>query len=97
MVTVSVKYTVKKVTYFPVPSRDVTNQTLPGRELFNISRPGRACLVTSRLGTGKLKSFFTVYGKTNSLTLYEMVNRKTVVKNNDYKPHICEFKEYKKN
>jgi hypothetical protein len=25
-------YTVKKVSDFPVPSRDVTNQTLPGRE-----------------------------------------------------------------
>ncbi len=26
-------YTVKKVSGFPVPSRDVTYQTLPGREL----------------------------------------------------------------
>ncbi len=26
------EYTVKKVNDFPVPSRDVTNQTLPGRE-----------------------------------------------------------------
>jgi hypothetical protein len=26
------KYTVKKVGDFPVPRRDVTNQTLPGRE-----------------------------------------------------------------
>jgi hypothetical protein len=26
-----VQYTVKKVCRFPVPSRDVTNQTLPGR------------------------------------------------------------------
>jgi hypothetical protein len=26
------QYTVKKVNDFPVPSRDVTNQTLPGRE-----------------------------------------------------------------
>ncbi len=25
-------YTVKKVSQFPVPSRDVTDQTLPGRE-----------------------------------------------------------------
>jgi hypothetical protein len=25
-------YTVKKVSDFPIPSRDVTNQTLPGRE-----------------------------------------------------------------
>ena len=34
-------YTVKKVTDFPVPSRDVTNQTLPGWEKSNYSRPGR--------------------------------------------------------
>jgi hypothetical protein len=27
-----ITYTVKKVIIFPVPSRDVTNQTLPGRE-----------------------------------------------------------------
>ncbi len=26
------QYTVKKVSHFPVPSRDVTDQTLPGRE-----------------------------------------------------------------
>jgi hypothetical protein len=32
-------YTVKKVSGFPVPSRDVTDQTLPGRELLNFSRP----------------------------------------------------------
>jgi hypothetical protein len=31
----------KKVSGFPVPSRDVTDQTLPGRELLNYSRPGR--------------------------------------------------------
>ena len=30
-----------KTIIFPVPSRDVTNQTLPGREKFNYSRPGR--------------------------------------------------------
>jgi hypothetical protein len=51
-------YTVKKVTYFPVPSRDVTNQTLPGREQFNYSRPWRVWLVTSRLGRGKSLTFF---------------------------------------
>jgi hypothetical protein len=44
---------------FPVPSRDVTDQTLPGREYFNYSRPGmRVCLVTSRLGMGKSITFF---------------------------------------
>jgi hypothetical protein len=30
--TVNSEYTVKKVIGFPVPSRDVTNQTLPGGE-----------------------------------------------------------------
>ncbi len=34
-------YTVKKVSHFPVPSRDVTDQTLSGREKLNYSRPGR--------------------------------------------------------
>ncbi len=50
--------TVKKINYFPVPSRDVTDQTLPGREKFNYSRPGRVWPVTSRLGTGKWQTFF---------------------------------------
>ncbi len=35
------RYTVKKVNDFPVPSRDVTYQTLPGREKFTYSRPVR--------------------------------------------------------
>jgi hypothetical protein len=39
-------YTVKKVCGFPVPSRDVSNQT-------NYSRSGRVWLVSSPLGTGK--------------------------------------------
>jgi hypothetical protein len=52
------RYTVKKVIVFPVPSRDVTNQTLPGRELLNFSLPGRVRLVRSRLGTGKTITFF---------------------------------------
>jgi hypothetical protein len=51
-------YTVKKVSDFPVPSRDVTNQTLSGGEQFNYSRPGRVWLVTSQLGTGKSLAFF---------------------------------------
>jgi|688.fasta_scaffold1670385_1 hypothetical protein len=34
----------KKATYFPVPSRDVTNQTLAGLEYYNKSRPGRIWL-----------------------------------------------------
>jgi hypothetical protein len=50
--------TVKKVNDFPVPSRDVTNQTLSGRELLNYSRPGRIWYVTSWLGSGKSGTFF---------------------------------------
>ncbi len=38
-------YTVKKVTDFSVPSRDVTNQTLPGKERVNYSPPGRVWFV----------------------------------------------------
>jgi hypothetical protein len=38
-----------KVSDFPIPSRDVTNQTLPGRELFHYSR----------LGMGKSLTFFS--------------------------------------
>jgi hypothetical protein len=45
------RYTVKKVSGFPVPSRDVTNETLPGSEELNYSPSGRVWLVTSRLGT----------------------------------------------
>jgi hypothetical protein len=52
------RYTVKKVIVFPVPRRDVTNQTLPGREKFNYSRAGRVWLLTFRLGTGKSLTFF---------------------------------------
>jgi hypothetical protein len=52
-------YTVKKV-YFPVPSRDVTNQTLTGtrREQLNYSQPGIVWLLISRLRTGKRQTFF---------------------------------------
>jgi hypothetical protein len=52
------RYTVKKANYFPIPSRDVTNQNLPGQEQFNFSQPGRVWLVTSRLGTRKSLTFF---------------------------------------
>ncbi len=56
--TYKVHYTVKKVNGFPVPSRDVTNQTLSGREYLNYSWPGRVWLVTSQLGTRKWLTFF---------------------------------------
>ncbi len=42
----------KKVTDFPVPSRDVTNQTIPGRESLVSDIPA---------GTSKSLNFFTVY------------------------------------
>ncbi len=47
---------------FPVPSRDVTNQTLPVREDFHYSQPGRVWQVTFRLGTGKSINFFLQCG-----------------------------------
>jgi hypothetical protein len=46
-------YTVKKVTDFPVSSRDVTDKTLLGGEKFNYSRPEKVYSVTFLLGTGK--------------------------------------------
>ncbi len=39
-------YTVKKVSDFPVPSRDVTNQTLPGRPGKIVLYPARESLVS---------------------------------------------------
>ncbi len=48
----------KKITVFPVPGRDVINETLPGRELLNYSRPGRVWSVTSRPETRITKNFF---------------------------------------
>jgi hypothetical protein len=54
----AINYTVKKVSDFPVPIRDVTNQTLPGQELFNYSRPGRVWLVGC--GRENYNPFFTM-------------------------------------
>ncbi len=48
-------YTVKKVSVFPVLSRDVTNQTLPGREKINYSRPGRVYIPA---GDGEIANLF---------------------------------------
>jgi hypothetical protein len=56
-------HTGKKVSGFPVRSRDVTNQTLPGLESLNYSLPVRVWLVTYRLGTGKsITSFLQCTG-----------------------------------
>jgi hypothetical protein len=51
--------TLKKVSDFPVPSRDVTNQTWPG--IIKLFLPGTVWFVTFRPETGKLVTFFTVY------------------------------------
>jgi hypothetical protein len=67
----------KKVSDFPIPSQDVTNQTLPDRELFNTSLiiPGQGMFGSDiPAGDGKIanfwhpgcrgenrKPFFTVY------------------------------------
>jgi hypothetical protein len=55
-------YIVKNFNRFPVPSRDVTNQTIlfPHRESW---------LATSWLGTGRLLTFFTVYGSSSHALL----------------------------
>ncbi len=51
-------YTVKKVGGFPVPSRDVINQTLPGQE-FLIIFPARESLVCDiPAGDGKTANLF---------------------------------------
>ncbi len=63
-ITHTTHYTVKKVSRFPFPSRDITNQTLRAREYLNNSRPGRVWFMTPRLGTGKRLTFF------NSVAVY---------------------------
>ncbi len=45
----------KRLSIFPVPSQNVTNQTLPGRESWNYSRP---VLLVTGLGTVKSLTFF---------------------------------------
>jgi hypothetical protein len=69
-------YTVnKKVCNFPVPSRDVTDETLPGREKLNYSRLGRVSSVTSRLGTGKqITLFYSVCTETH-LIRFSVIGR----------------------
>ncbi len=66
----------KKVCHFPVPSRDVTNQTLSGREKLNYSRPGRVWSVTSRLETGK------------RLTLFYSVDENETVQERGWRPKV---------
>ncbi len=54
---VGTAYTVKKVSGFPGPSRDVTYQTLPGRKLLNYSRPERGCHLPNSTWPGIVKLF----------------------------------------
>jgi hypothetical protein len=54
-------YTVKKVNDFPVPGRDVTNQTLSGRESFGIIKlfPARESLIGGiPAADGKIDNLF---------------------------------------
>jgi hypothetical protein len=51
--------TVKKVSDFPVPSRNLTYQTLLGRELLNYYLPARESLVSEIPGgDGKIANLF---------------------------------------
>ena len=79
----------KRVSDFPAPSRDVTNQTLPGREILycNYSRPGRVWSVTSRLGTGKSIIFFYSVGYNDFNNLVPQTPLLTVAKFNS-KTHL---------
>ncbi len=50
--------TVKKVSGFPVPSRDVTYQTLPGREILLLFPPGESLVSDILPGDGKTANLF---------------------------------------
>ncbi len=50
----------KKVDDFPVPSRDVTNQTVSGREKLNYSRPGESLVGDIPAEDRKILNLFTV-------------------------------------
>ncbi len=50
-------HTVIKVSDFPVPSQDATDQTLPGREYFNYSRP-ESLVGDIPAGDGKIAILF---------------------------------------
>ncbi len=83
---ISVIYTVKKVSGFPVPRRDVTYQTLPGREKLNYSSPGGVWWVTSRLGTGKpITFFYSVW------TPFKGNPERTACRKNAFKTAFCKI------
>ncbi len=55
-------YTVKKVSVFIVPCRDVTDQTLPGREKFNYSQLRESLVSDFPVGVGKKENLvFSVW------------------------------------
>ncbi len=49
----------KKVTDFPVPSRDVTSQTLPGGENFNHATARESLVTGIPAGDGKIGNLFS--------------------------------------
>jgi hypothetical protein len=63
-------HTVKKVNDFPVPSRDVTNQTLPGLENLNYSRARESLVSDIPAGDGKWQTFF--YSACSLVSVYDI-------------------------
>ncbi len=53
VITIEYTYTVKKVSHFPVPSRDITDQTLSGREKLNYSLSRKSLISDIPAGDGK--------------------------------------------
>ncbi len=69
----------KKVSDFPVPSRDVTNQTLPGLDLFQLFLPRESLVSDIPAGDGKISNLF--YSAVSFLmkhleSLYEQLSNK---------------------
>jgi hypothetical protein len=61
----------KNFSDFPIPGRDVTNQTLPGREGLNFNPTGESLVSHIPAGDGKIVNlFFTVC----SFLLCEMID-----------------------
>ncbi len=51
-------YTVKRVSHFPIPSRDVTDQTLSGREKTKLFPPRKSLISDIPAGDGKTANSF---------------------------------------
>ncbi len=71
----SAAYIVKKINDFPVPSRDVTNQTLPGREYLIISGHGETLVSDNPAGDGKIANLFYSVGK----KMFFLFNKKKTI------------------